>query len=45
MFKILMITKKSIYFIAPNQDFHPLVLFKDNHSEELIFPTLFCGHP
>jgi hypothetical protein len=32
-------------FIALNQDFHHLGLFRDNHSKELFFPTLFCGHP
>ncbi len=34
-----------IYSIAPSQDFHPLGLFRDNHLEELNFPTLFYGHP
>jgi hypothetical protein len=27
------------------QDFHPLGLFKDKHSKELNFPTLFYGQP
>jgi hypothetical protein len=26
-----------IYFIAPNQNFHPLGLFKYKHSKELVF--------
>jgi len=30
--------------IAPSQDFHPLGLFRDNHSNELKFSTLFYGH-
>jgi len=34
-----------IYFIAPNQHFHPLGLIKNKHSEELNFPTLFYGQP
>jgi hypothetical protein len=34
-----------IYSIAPSQNFHPLGYFKDNHLEELNFPTLFYGHP
>ncbi len=37
--------KNIINFITTNQDFHPLGLFRDNHSKELNFPTLFCGHP
>jgi hypothetical protein len=32
-----------IYSIAPSQDFHPLGLFRDNHSKELNFPTFFMG--
>jgi hypothetical protein len=32
-----------IYLIIPNQDFHPLGLFKDNHLEKLNFLTLFMG--
>ncbi len=31
----------AIYSIIPNQDFYTLGLFKDNHSKELNFPTLF----
>jgi hypothetical protein len=34
-----------IYFIVPNQDFHPLSLFKDKHSKELKFSTLYYGQP
>jgi hypothetical protein len=34
-----------MYSIAPSQDFHPLGLFKNNHSEEFNFLTLFYGHP
>jgi hypothetical protein len=34
-----------IYFIAPNQIFHLLNLFKNKHSKELNFPTLFYGQP
>jgi hypothetical protein len=30
-----------IYFISPNQNFHPSGLFKDKHSKALFFPTLF----
>jgi hypothetical protein len=30
-----------IYFVAPNQNFHPLSLFKYKHSKKLIFSTLF----
>jgi hypothetical protein len=37
--------ENTIYFIAPNQNFHPLSLFKDKHSKELNFPTLFYGQP
>jgi hypothetical protein len=37
--------KNIICYIVPNQCFHPLGLFKDNHLKELIFPTLFYGHP
>jgi hypothetical protein len=33
--------ENTIYFIAPNQYFHPLGLFKDKHSKELKFPTLY----
>jgi hypothetical protein len=33
-----------IYFIIPSQDFHHLGLFRDNHSKELKFSTLFYGH-
>jgi hypothetical protein len=32
-----------IYFIAANQHFHPLSLFKNKHLEKLNFPTLFYG--
>jgi hypothetical protein len=34
MLKILKIMKM-IYSITPNQNFHPLDLFRDNHSEKL----------
>jgi hypothetical protein len=34
-----------VYFIAPSQNFHPLHLFKYQHSKELNFPTLFYGNP
>jgi hypothetical protein len=34
-----------IYFIAPSQKFHPLSLFKNKHSKELNFPTLFYMQP
>jgi hypothetical protein len=34
-----------IYSIAPSIDFHPLGLFKNKHSKELYFPTLFNGQP
>jgi hypothetical protein len=34
-----------IYSIAPSQGFHPLGLFRINHSEELNFLALFYGHP
>jgi hypothetical protein len=34
-----------VYFIAPSQNFHPLHLFKCQHSKELNFPTLFYGNP
>jgi hypothetical protein len=37
--------KNTIYFIAPNQNFHPLGLFKDKHLEKLNFPTLLYGQP
>jgi hypothetical protein len=33
--------ENTIYFIAPNQYFHPLGLFKDKHSKELDFPRLY----
>jgi hypothetical protein len=32
-------------FIAPSQNFHPLGLFKDKHSKNLKFPTLFYWQP
>jgi hypothetical protein len=32
-----------VYSIAPSQDFHHLGLFRDNHSKELKFSTLFMG--
>jgi hypothetical protein len=35
---------KILYILLP-QDFHPLGLFKDKHSKELNFPTLFYGQP
>jgi hypothetical protein len=35
--------ENTIYFIAPNQNFHPLGLFKDRHSKEQNFSTLFFG--
>jgi hypothetical protein len=34
-----------IYSIAPNQNFHLLGLFKNKHSKDLKFPTLFYGQP
>jgi hypothetical protein len=34
-----------IYFIALSQDFYPLGLFKNKHSEKLNFLTLFHGQP
>ncbi len=37
--------ENTIYSIAPNQNFHPLGLFKDKHSKKLNFPTLFYGQP
>jgi hypothetical protein len=37
--------KNTIYSIAPSQNFHPLGLFKDKHSKELKFSTLFYGQP
>jgi hypothetical protein len=37
--------ENTIYCIPPSQDFHPLSLFKDKHSEKLNFPTLFYGQP
>ncbi len=36
--------EKIIYSIVPSQDFHHLGLFRDNHSKELKFSTLFYGH-
>jgi hypothetical protein len=35
--------ENTIYSIAPSQNFHPLCLFKYQHSKELNFPTLFYG--
>jgi hypothetical protein len=35
--------ENTIYYIAPSQNFHLLCLFKDQHSKELNFPTLFYG--
>jgi hypothetical protein len=35
--------ENTIYYITMNQDFHPSCLFKDKHSNELNFPTLFYG--
>ncbi len=37
--------ENTIYSIAPSQKFHPLGLFKDKHSKEWNFPTLFIGQP
>jgi hypothetical protein len=34
-----------IYFIALSQNIHLLGLFKDKHSKELNFPTLFYEQP
>jgi len=34
-----------IYFIGPNKIFHPLNLFKNKHSKEQNFPTLFDKQP
>jgi hypothetical protein len=33
--------ENTIYSITPSPNFHPLSLFKDKHSEELKFSTLF----
>ncbi|KAJ8043552.1 hypothetical protein HOLleu_10686 [Holothuria leucospilota] len=33
------------YCLAPSEGNHPLGLFQDKYSEELAFPTLFCGQP
>jgi hypothetical protein len=33
--------ENTIYSITSNQNFHPLGLFKDKHSKEQNFPTLF----
>jgi hypothetical protein len=37
--------ENTIYYITPNQNFHPLRLFKNKHSNELKFSTLFYGQP
>ncbi len=34
-----------MYYITPSQNFHPLGLFKDKHSKELKFSTLFYEQP
>ncbi len=34
-----------IYSISSSQNFHLLGLFKDKHSKELNFPTLFYEQP
>jgi hypothetical protein len=39
----IMDCENTIHYIAPNQKFHPLGLFKYKHSKKLIFPTLFYG--
>ncbi len=39
----IMVYENTIYFIAPNQHFHPLGLFKKKHLEELNISTLFYG--
>lgn len=31
------------YGFAPSEGNHPLSLFQDKYSEELAFPSLFCG--
>ena len=31
--------------VAPSVEYHAIGIFKDKHSEELNFPTLFYGHP
>ena len=31
--------------IAPSQEYSPVGIFKDKHSEELNYPTLFYGYP
>jgi hypothetical protein len=41
----LMDYENTMYFIATSQHFHTLSLFKDKHSKELNFPTLFYGQP
>ncbi|KAJ8050135.1 hypothetical protein HOLleu_03215 [Holothuria leucospilota] len=33
------------YCLAPSEGNHPSGLFQDKYSEELAFPTLFCGQP
>ncbi len=35
--------ENTIYSITPSQNFHPLFLFKDQHSKELKFSTIFYG--
>jgi hypothetical protein len=41
--KIMDYENTTIYFVAPNQNFHPLGLFKIKHLKELKFSTLFYG--
>jgi len=37
--------ENTIYYIAPSHHFHHLGLFKNKHSKELNFPTLFYSQP
>jgi hypothetical protein len=41
----LMDYENHIYSITPSQNFHPLGLFNEKHSQEQNFPTLFFGQP
>jgi hypothetical protein len=34
-----------LYYIGPSQNFHPLCSFKNKHSNQLKFPTLFYEYP
>ncbi len=37
--------ENTIYFVDLSQHFHSLGLFKNKHSKEISFPTLFYGQP